>query len=91
MDDKKLVALAGFLSIAILILSPHITLSSPERTTIVENEWDFTMLVLILAVLVLILYKGETTLENLKKMNERRLKRKRIKRERKRIKKLLKS
>ncbi len=91
MDDKKFVALACFLLIIILILSPSITFNSYEKSTIVENEWDFTMLVLILVVLVLILYKGETTLENLKKINERRLKRKRIKREKKRIKKLLKS
>ena len=61
-----------------------------ERTVKIEGVDDFTVMLLILVILVMILYKGETTLENLKKINERRLKRKRIKKEQKRIKKMLK-
>ena len=58
------------------------------ENTVVENSGSLVMLFLIMVVLILILYKGEITIENIKKMNERRL---RIKKEKKKIKKLLKS
>ena len=91
------------LFVAFLLFSPNLVLAvyeggttpynyNPfyENTIIVESSWDLVLMILTVTILVLILYKGETTLENLKKINERRLKRKRIKKERKKIKKMLK-
>lgn len=58
---------------------------NPFGEVVVETGEDFTLLFLILLVLVLILYKGEVTLENLVKMNERIKVRRAIKKKRKRI------
>lgn len=56
-----------------------------SESVVVENTEDFTLLFLIMMVLVLILYKGEVTIENLIKMNGRMKNRRAIREKRKRI------
>ncbi len=55
------------------------------ENVVIETTEDFTLIFLILMVLILILYKGEVTIENLMKMNERIKTRKAIREKRKKI------
>lgn len=55
------------------------------ESLVVETAEDFTLLFLIMMILILILYKGEVTIENLMKINERIKERKAIKDKRKKI------
>ena len=72
-----LVLLSGFSQAAeISETIPYEYNSFQENSVEVENGWDMAMLFVILAILILILYKGETTLENLKKMHHKRKKKK---------------
>jgi hypothetical protein len=61
-----------------------------EEEVGVESTQDFTMLLLILIILVMILYKGEVTLENLIKIKQRRIRRKLTKKKKKSVKKRVK-
>ena len=92
--------LLPFIISLILISSPVLALwqggstaeynYNPFGEVAVETGEDFTLLFLIMMVLILILYKGEVTLENLIKIKERRKERVAIKKKRKMILKRIK-